>query len=80
MKPIPPVEKLPEHSWQEWLNTLFSYYVASFAPHHEEFWNWVWAIQPGDRPPPFIGIWPRGGGKSTNAEIAVIALGARRIR
>lgn len=32
------------------------------------------------RPQPFVAIWGRGGGKSTNAEAAVVALGARRTR
>lgn len=32
------------------------------------------------RPDPFVGIWPRGGAKSTSAEAACVALGARRKR
>lgn len=33
-------------------------------------------MQKGIRPRPFVGIWPRGGGKSTTAELAAVALGA----
>lgn len=50
------------------------------AEHHHAFWRWVWDVTPGVRPAPFIGIWPRGGGKSTSAELAAVALGARRQR
>ena len=66
--------------WERWLTTLFPDYVTTFAPHHADFWTWVWAIQAGVRPAPFIGIWPRGGGKSTAAELATTALGARQQR
>jgi hypothetical protein len=62
--------------WHDWLPTLFpSYVTASFSQRHVEFWEWVWAIVKGIRPAPFIGIWPRGGAKSTSAELAVIRLG-----
>lgn len=40
----------------------------------------MWSIRPGDRPNPFVAIWPRGAAKSTSAELAVVALGARRSR
>lgn len=64
-----------------WLHRYFPAYVtAGFAPHHDQFWTWVWNIRAGHRPPPFVGIWPRGGAKSTSAELAVTALGARRSR
>lgn len=64
-----------------WCSALFPTWVASgFAPHHEEFWRWVWSIGDGEKPDPFVAIWPRGGAKSTSAELAVCALGARRVR
>lgn len=44
------------------------------------FWDWVWAIRPHVRPRPFIGIWPRGAGKSTCVELATVALGLHGIR
>ncbi len=40
----------------------------------------MWSLQRGLRPNPFIAIWSRGCGKSTNAEIACVALGARNVR
>lgn len=76
-----------ERDWREWVTLLFRRYVTDavgelipFAAHHEAFWNWVWSIKVGEKPAPFVGIWPRGGAKSTSAEIATVALGAKRVR
>lgn len=76
-----------ERDWEGWLRTLFPRAFQDvagaplpFADHHRAFWAWVWAVAPGVRPRPFVAVWPRGGGKSTNAELAVIALGARGVR
>ncbi len=67
--------------WQDWLKTLFpSYVTAPFSDRHLEFWEWIWAIRRGSRPSPFIAIWPRGGAKSTSAELAAIRLGATKER
>lgn len=71
-----------------WLRTLYSDYLSSkqtgelvpFAPHQDEMLRWVWAIEPGQRPSPFCGVWPRGHGKSTIAELACVMLGARKRR
>ena len=57
-----------------------AYFTAPFAPHHEELWDWVWAIQKGERPRPYVSILAREGGKSTNAEAAIVAVGARETR
>ena len=67
-------------SWTEWL--------AQVAPdatkypmgdHHKEFWDWCWDIKPGvpKSPSAFCAFWPRGHAKSTSAELATAALGAR---
>lgn len=53
---------------------------ALFAPHHRDFWAWVWGVDDGARPESFIGVWGRGEAKSTSAEMACVALGARRRR
>lgn len=64
--------------WREWLRANFPAYVrADFAPRHVDLWEWVWAIEPEPRPRPFVALWPRGGGKSTSAELATVALGLR---
>lgn len=41
------------------------------------FWEWESGIEPGERPAPFVGIWARGGAKSTSAELGTVDLGAR---
>lgn len=64
-------------AWREWLEALFPAYVGAFAGRHERFWEWAWAIGPQDNPRPYVGIWPRGDGKSTSAELATCALGLR---
>lgn len=76
-----------EQSHEMWRLTLFEDWLSDSAdrivpdgPHHTDFWNWVWAMKRGERPPAYITVWPRGGAKSTNVELAVASLGARNIR
>jgi hypothetical protein len=67
--------------WYEWLTTLFpDHFTAPFADFHEEMWEWVWSIELRTRPDPFVAIWSRGSGKSTNTEAASVALAARQVR
>jgi hypothetical protein len=68
--------------WQEWLAAFAgSYTKHSFADHHKDFWNWVYSIQPNvSGQKSFIGVWARGGAKSTSAELAVVNLGARGVK
>lgn len=40
---------------------------------HLRLWRWLAALQPGDKPAAFIANWPRGGAKSTMAELAAVA-------
>lgn len=64
--------------WREWLEAMFPRYVrGGFSGRHEDFWGWAWGIEATDSPRPFVAIWPRGGGKSTSAELAATALGVR---
>ena len=51
-------------------------YAAPLAKYHTEFWAWVWSLTAGVSSPPFVAVWPRGFAKSTNAEAAVVAVGA----
>lgn len=70
-----------EADWPLWLATLYPAYCREpFADYHCEFWDWLWAVRPGLRPRPQVNVWPRGAAKSTNAELGVVALGARRRR
>lgn len=74
-------EALRRDQWQSLLPAIAPGYAnRPFAVHHHQFWNWVWQIEPEERPHPFVAVWPRGGAKSTNTEMAVMALGARRKR
>ena len=51
-----------------------------FAPFHAEFWRWVWDLKRGTRPQPFVSIWFRGAGKSTNAEAACATVAIKQAR
>lgn len=66
--------------WEPWLRALFPRYVSTFAPHHADYWRYVWGIREADTPDPFVAIWARGGGKTTSAELGVAALGLRGAR
>lgn len=81
----PPALPLPSQdnegaapAWEAWLRVVLPSYFDTFAERHRDFWRWVWAIRPGEPVDPYLAIWPRGGGKSTGAEGAVVALGAPR--
>ena len=70
-----------EADWEAWLTRMFpGAYGDAFAPHQAEFWAWVWSLRRGVLPEPFIGIWSRGGGKSSSAEGATVAVGTRGVR
>lgn len=65
-------------TWPEWLQELFPTAVdRPMGPHHVEFWDFVWALDYRDAPRPWLSVWPREGGKSTNVELATVALGTR---
>ena len=69
--------------WREWLPLLFPRtFTAEFAPRQVEFWDWIDAIEPDEKPEPsaFFAIWPRESGKTTSAETAVCRVGARQSR
>lgn len=64
-----------------WLAAILpGYCTHPFGEHHAALWDWVWAIEQGQRPEAFVAVWARGGAKSTSAEAACVALGARRRR
>jgi len=67
--------------WDQWLFTIFpKHFTKSFAPRHEQLWKWIDDLRPGIRPRPFVGIWGRGGAKSTNAEGATVRVAAKETR
>jgi hypothetical protein len=67
--------------WRAWLAEKFpSYTTHAPAPHHVQAWDWLWSLERGTRPPPFILILARGGAKSTTAELGCVAAAARKSR
>ena len=68
-------------SWQYWTKTLFPSLVTQpFAPHHEVALDWFWTHKAGRPQKPLIVILPRGGGKSTMAELGTVMVGALESR
>lgn len=51
-----------------------------FAGRHHDLWEWAEEVTPGVRPIPFVGLWGRGGAKSTNAEGICVRWGAKKVR
>lgn len=62
-------------TWLDWIDAIYPQ-QSEFAEHHIELWDWVWAMQDGERPKPYVAIWPRGGAKSSTAELAAAMVGA----
>jgi len=70
--------ELDHEHWSVWLEAVLpAICIAPMAVHHRELWDWCWALEPGVRPEPFVGIWARGGAKSTAAEAGCVTTGAR---
>ena len=75
-----PLSPVPDR-WDDWLAFFYPNYVtAPFGKRHHELWTWFDSLQRGMRPRPFVGIWPRGGAKSTTSEMGVVRVGARQSR
>lgn len=74
-----PLEQWPDDPFT-WLREV---YPEAFGEEpgdfHEDLWRWVWSIRAGVRPRPYIATWSRGLGKSTTAEVATVAVGARGV-
>lgn len=67
--------------WRERILALFSaYFWYPWSAPHEALWDWENDIVLDSTPRPFVGIWPRGRGKSTTAEAVVSDLGVRQAR
>lgn len=71
---------LPE-TWRERVPALFGdYFWHPFSEPHEVLWTWADGIQAGKISRHFVGIWPRGRGKSSSAEAVVADCGVRKVR
>jgi len=76
MQPIEQPMTPPPTDWPSWLAKLYpGTYSAPLAPYHADLWDHLWATNHAHQPRPYIACWARGWAKSTNTEIATIALG-----
>ena len=67
--------------WRQWLRGHFpDYTTAGFAPRHVRLWDWLSGLRRGNAQPAHIAIWPRGGAKSTSAELGCGLVCERRTR
>jgi len=69
--------------WREWLARYFPRTTsAPFAPRHVRLWNWLDSLRPGQKPaqPDRVEAWPRGGAKSSTAELGVAYIGTQSRR
>lgn len=53
---------------------------APFADRHVALWEWIEALTPGIAPRPFVGIWGRGGAKSSTVEMGAARVCAKLSR
>ena len=69
--------------WRDWCRTLFpKTFTRPFSDRQIQLWEWIESIEADGKPSPsaYVDIEPRGGGKTTTAETAVIRLGAKESR
>lgn len=68
--------------WRSWLRKNFPSAVsAPFGERHERLWAWFEALRPGHQPKAArVEIWPRGGAKSSTAELGVARVGMKKTR
>jgi predicted phage terminase large subunit-like protein len=65
----------------EWLQQFHSHVLtAPMGDRHIRLWEWFEALEPGLKPDPRVEIWPRGGAKSSTAEMGVGYVGAKLSR
>ncbi len=70
------VAKTHEEGWRAWLAHHFPVATsAPFAARHVRLWEWFAALEPGKKPPAQVECWPRGGAKSSTAELGVTFAG-----
>ncbi len=68
-----------EQHWERWIKYYFPKpFSRPFTWYQREFWEWGWRIQPDIYYRPRAECEPRGVGKSTSAEVLVVALLARK--
>lgn len=74
-------EFVEDYDWQAWVAEHFPHVAQSpFGSRHIRLWSWFEAIKPGSKPLPRVEVWPRGGAKSTTAEMGVAYIGTKLSR
>lgn len=67
--------------WREWLQTYYAHVTRHpLAARHVRLWEWFEALRPGVQPRPRVEIWPRGGAKSSTAELGCARVCAKLTR
>lgn len=67
--------------WREWLQENFPHVCTHpFAPRHVRLWEWFEGLSPGERTPPRVEVWCRGGAKSSSGELGCVYAGTRLTR
>lgn len=75
------VQSLEAAGYEQWLRSLAPSFVrAPLAERHHAMLDWGWNAPSDAAPDPLIACFPRGGGKSTMAELLAVILGARGLR
>jgi hypothetical protein len=70
-----------QQPWQDWLAHHFPHVCSSpMGQRHLRLWEWFEKLAPGTKPRARVEIWPRGGAKSSTAELAVVRLGVKLTR
>lgn len=76
LAPLPQGAPLPGSTIEERVRALFPRYASKpFGDRHRQMWEWADGIHADSAPDPFCGYWPRGGAKSTTAEMLTTYLG-----
>ena len=72
---------VPTEQWDVWLRAHFPLSVDKpFGERHRRLWAWIEALRAGEKPRARVEIWPRGGSKSSSAEMGVARVGMRQAR
>lgn len=67
--------------WRIRIPAIFErYFWFPFSQPHVELWDWANGITRDAAPRPFVAIWSRGRGKSTNAEALTADVAVRSVR
>lgn len=73
-----------EADYTAWLKNYYPKAVnRPMGYFHREFWEWLWKLKADAPHPEFdagFGIWFRGAGKTTSGQLAIVVLGAKRLR